>query len=184
MNKKTLVELFSETGNFSGIDVGENDKGSLHSYLETYDKLFKPFRYGCTMLEIGLATGSSLKLWDAYFDNSNIVGCDISIVFQRPEYKNNVRIIQEDATKPILLEHLKEFMFDVCIDDSSHVTADQIETFNLLKDKMNKNGLYILEDILALDIEREKYLALHDNCEIIDMRHTGRFDNVLIIYRF
>ena len=70
------------------------------------------------------------------------------------------------------------------MEDGSHVTSQQIETFNLLKGKMKPDGIYCMEDILALDIEREKYLALHPHCEIIDMRHTGRFDNVLIVYRF
>lgn len=184
----TLIEIFKEIGNHSGIDAGGNDKNSTHTYLETYDSLFKPFKKECTLLEIGLATGDSIKLWDKYFELSTIVGVDISLVFNREDAdagnNNAVYLIEADATKPDIVDKLKNWTFDIIVEDGSHMTQDQITTFNLLKGKLNKGGIYIIEDILALDLEREKYLALHDNCEIIDMRHTGRFDNVLIIYKF
>lgn len=176
---RTLTEIFAEIGNNTGVDIGCNDKGGIHTYLETYDRLFAPFQSGCTMMEIGLAMGDSLKLWDEYFENSQIIGIDISVVFEIPEYKNKVVIIEDDATKPTFFKNI-----DIIIDDGSHMEADQFKTFNLLKSKMNPGGVYIIEDILALDQNRHKFEALHDNCEIIDMRHTGRFDNVLIIYRF
>lgn len=184
--KKTLQGIFNEIGNLTDQDFGGNDKGGkIHTYLETYDKLFEPFRYGATILEIGLATGDSIRLWDEYFENSNIVGVDISLVFPRGEYKNNVRLIECDATKPVILEHMKEFTFDLVVEDSSHMEADSISIFNLLKPKMKPNSLYIVEDVLNLDLSRPRFEALHDNCEIIDMRHiNNRFDNVLIIYRF
>lgn len=177
---RTLTEIFAEIGNNTGVDIGCNDKGGIHTYLETYDRLFAPFRNGYTMMEIGLAMGDSLKLWDEYFEDALIFGVDISVVFEVPEYKNDVHVLELDATQPIDFYN----WFDIIIDDGSHMEADQIKTFNLLKGKMNKGGIYIIEDILALDQNRHKFEALHDNCEIIDMRHTGRFDNVLIIYRF
>ena len=187
--KQTLQQIFAEIGNHTGLDIGCNDKDGIHTYLETYDKLFEPFRDGCDFLEIGLASGDSVKLWDRYFQTSSIVGVDLSIIFEKEERvsDNVIRLIAADATKPDIVEILdkecwKDCKFNVIIDDGSHMTQDQIDTFNLLKGKMKPNGLYIMEDILALDIERNKYLALHPHCEIIDMRHTGRFDNVLIIY--
>lgn len=176
---KTLTDIFSEIGHF-GSDIGCNDKGGIHTYLDTYEKLFFPFKKGCTIMEIGLAMGDSLKLWDNYFENSDIIGVDISVVFKPAEYKNNVQIICADATKELPIPG----QYDIIIDDGSHMEADQMKTFNLLKDKMNPGGVYIIEDILAIDQNRHKFEALYTNCEIVDMRHTGRFDNVLIIYRF
>jgi len=188
--KKNLVEIFKEIGHF-GEDIGCNDKNGTHSYLETYDRLFEPFRNDCDFLEIGLASGDSIKLWDRYFQTSSIVGVDLSIVFEPPTDSDNViRLIAADATKSGIVEILnkecwKDCKFNVVIDDADHQTISQVTTFNLLKHKVKKGGYYILEDILALDQEREKYLALHDNVEIVDMRHiNGRFDNCLIIYTF
>lgn len=192
---QTLSEIFSEIGNNSGKDIGCNDKGGLHTYLETYDKLFAPFREGGSILEIGLALGDSIKLWDRYFNGSRIVGIDISVVFPTPiSEKNTIEIIEADATKIEIAQRFEDEEFDIIIDDGSHMEQDQIATFELLKHKVKKSktqgsftskgGLYIIEDILALDQNRHNFQALHDNCEIIDMRHTGRFDNVLIIYSF
>lgn len=182
---KTLQSIFNRIGNLTLEDYGANDKGGqIHTYLETYDKLFAPFQKGCNFLEIGLALGHSIDLFDEYFENSNITGVDISVIFNREKYKNNVRIIQADATNYGILEYFENDTFDIVIDDGSHMTQDQIGTFNLLKGKMNKGGVYIIEDILAWDIEHNKYKQLHDNIEVVDMRSNGRFDNMLLIFRF
>lgn len=188
----TLVEIFKEIGHF-GEDIGCNDKGGQHSYLETYDKLFLPLKHGCTFMEIGLAMGDSMKMWSRYFKNSEIIGVDKSIVF---EYKhligidknrNKVRFWEADATRSGIVDYCNETAqpdFDIIIDDASHMENDQVATFNLLKHKMNKGGLYIIEDILSLDTNRKRFESLHDNCEIVDLRKVkGRFDDVLVIYR-
>lgn len=181
---KTLQEIFNRIGNLTPVDGGHNDKGGqIHTYLETYDKLFAPFQKGCTFLEIGLAMGKSIELFDEYFENSKIYGVDISVVFEIGKYKNNVKIVQADGTKPEFLNQIND-KFDVVIDDGSHMTQDQIDTFNIIKPHMKNGGVYIIEDILALDSQRHLFTALHDNCEVIDMRSNGRFDNVLLIYRF
>ena len=181
---EALQKIFNEIGHF-GNDIGCNDKGGTHSYVETYDKLFLPFKAGCTFMEIGIALGDSIKLFDRYFDNSHIIGCDLSIIFTPPAYKNKVSLIAHDATKPSFLNELGENKLDIVIDDGSHMENDQVDTFNLLKGRMNKGGLYIIEDILALDQNRHRFEKLHDNCEIIDLRKVkNRFDDVLIVYRF
>lgn len=181
---KTLKEIFDRIGNHTGKDIGCNDKNGIHTYLETYDKLFAPFQKGCSFMEIGLALGDSVDLFDEYFEDSEIVGADISIVFTPKKYKNKVEIIEADATKREFLKHIEGKTFDIVVDDGSHMTQDQIDTFNLLKPYMKKGSVYVIEDILALNQERSKFERLHSNCEIVDMRSNGRFDNVLIIYRF
>jgi cephalosporin hydroxylase len=181
---KTLQEIFNGIGNLTPVDGGHNDKGGqIHTYLETYDKLFKPFQNGCTFMEIGLAMGKSIELFDEYFENSKIYGVDLSIVFEPLKYKNDVHLIASDGTKPEFL-HMINDKFDIVIDDGSHMTQDQIDTFNLVKPYMKAGGVYIIEDILALDSQKHLFKAIHDNCEIIDMRSNGRFDNVLLVYRF
>ncbi len=122
-------------------------------------------------------------MFDEYFENSTIVGVDLSLMFDYVG-KNNVELIQADATKESFLNTIEGKTFDIIIDDGSHITNDQITTFNMLKPYMKKGGVYVIEDILALDIERQRFIAMHDNCEIIDMRHTGRFDNILLVYKF
>ncbi len=186
---QTLQEIFNEIGNLTDFDYGANDKGGkIHTYLETYDKMFYPFRDGCTFMEIGLATGDSIKLWNRYFSNSKIIGVDISVVFSLENLSlidndNVIEIIEGDATKPDFISEISDGTLDICIDDGDHGDFSQITTFNLLKPKMAKGSLYILEDVLNLEISGPKFHKLHDNCEIIDMRGNGRFDNVLVIFR-
>ena len=95
---KTLTEIFSEIGHF-GSDIGCNDKGGTHSYLETYEKIFSQKRDGINFLEIGLALGHSVKLFDEYFTNSKLVGVDITLIFTPEKYKNDVHVFEVDATK-------------------------------------------------------------------------------------
>jgi len=183
---QTLQEIFNEIGNLTDNDYGGNDKGGkIHTYLETYDRLFEPFRNGCTMLEIGLAMGDSIKLWDRYFENSKIIGVDISVVFKPEQYKNEVEILELDATTPKVLDYIDDNSLQIVVEDASHMEADSIKMFNLLKPKMAKGGLYFVEDVLNLNISKSNFEKLHDNIEIFDMRHiNNRFDNVLILFKF
>jgi hypothetical protein len=184
--KQTLQEIFNEIGNLTETDYGGNDKGGkIHTYLETYDRLFQPFQKGCTMLEIGLAMGDSIKLWDQYFENSTIIGMDISVVFQPEQYKNIVEIIEVDATSPKMLDYIDDNSLQIVVEDASHMEADSIKIFNLLKPKMAKGGLYFVEDVLNLNMSKSRFEKIHDNIEIFDMRYiNNRFDNVLILFRF
>lgn len=182
--KESLKEIFARIGHF-GEDIGCNDKGGTHCYVDTYDKLFERFRNGCSFMELGLALGDSINLFDQYLENSEIVGVDLSIIFQPKDYKNKVTLLASDCTKPELLNLLGDKKFDIILDDASHMEADQIASFELLKHRMNPGGLYIIEDILALDQNRHRFKALHPSCEIFDLRSVkNRFDDVIICYRF
>lgn len=184
---ESLRDIFEKYAHY-GSDAGHADKGSTHSYIEEYARLLHPYRVGCTFMEIGLALGWSLKMWCEYFEQSKIIGVDISVVFNYREIKQNSNklfIFESDATKPEFLQHIRNQTFDVIIDDGSHIENDQVATFELLKGKMNKGGMYIIEDILALDQNRERFEALHDNCEIFDLRsNKNRFDDVLVCMYF
>ena len=60
------------------------DKSSLdHNYTETYDRLFHSLRNAqITLLEIGVSSGASLKMWLDYFPLAHIVGFDIEEVLE------------------------------------------------------------------------------------------------------
>lgn len=170
----------------TGPDVGHGDKGGTHSYIDTYAKLLEPYRSGKTLMEIGIAFGLSLEMWKDYMPYNQIVGVDLSIVFEHQEEKwESIKLIEHNATMSDILDKLGDMRFDVVIDDASHMLQDQVKTFQILKSRMNKGGLYFIEDILNLEHSRNTLLALHPNCEIHDLRHIkGRFDDVLVVYRF
>lgn len=182
---ETLAQIFKRIGHF-GPDVGCNDKGSTHSYVDVYEALIAPFRHRCDFMEIGVASGDSMRLWGDYFGvDCTITGVDLSLTFDTSKFDSRFSFIVGDATKPEIVEKLGGKMFDVCCDDASHMQADQIATFRLLKSHVKPGGLYIIEDILAPDISLRELTGLHAPCEVYDLRkNKGRFDDVLVVFRF
>lgn len=181
----SLAEIFSRIGHF-GSDAGHNDRGSTHSYIDVYEQLLAPFRKRCDILEIGIAQGMGLKLFGEYLGpESTLTGIDISIIFDTKEFDNRFKFVVGDATKPEIVEKLGGKRFDVVLDDGSHMQADQVATFNLLKNSMRSGGIYVIEDILSPDIALTELTGLHSPHEVYDLRHVkGRFDDVLICFRF
>lgn len=165
---------------------GWGDKGTAHSYIDEYAKLFEQYRYNINFLEIGLAFGHSLQMWNKYFINSKIIGVDISKKqIEHLINNSNYNIIIEDATKESFLKTIDNIQFDIIIDDGSHKLDDQVMSFSLLKNKMKSNGLYIIEDIQDIDKSKHIFSKLHDNYKIIDNRSLkNRYDDVLIVYQF
>ena len=52
---------------------GHGDKGTAHSYIEAYDGMFTPYRTTANaVLEIGVARGHSIQLWEEYFSKAKI----------------------------------------------------------------------------------------------------------------
>jgi cephalosporin hydroxylase len=167
---------------------GHGDKGTCHSYIEEYERILEPYRYNSTIMEIGVYHGLSIRMWDKYFIDSNVIGVDIQDYSEKiPQLlKEGYNIIMHDATKESFLDEVKDYRFDIIIDDASHLMQDQLKTFELLKSKMKPGGIYIIEDIITdLDIFLPAINELHDNIEVIDKRHVkNRFDDILILLKF
>ena len=167
---------------------GHGDKGTAHTYIDEYEKLLGDRRDKITILEIGVRYGHSIRMWNEYFTNSNIVGIEINIdsinVIKNDtpfnENTNTLHIIHGNATDENILEELKDYKFDIIIDDGSHLFNDQVKSFGILKNKM-----YIIEDVNDIDSKKQNFINLHLNSEIIDNRHIkNRSDDVLILYKF
>ncbi len=165
---------------------GHGDKGTAHTYIDEYEKLLKDYRENSTVLEIGICQGESLKMWEEYFINSNVYGIDITDQYIKDLIaENKYNIIIGNASSENILKHLNDLIFDVIIDDGSHLINDQINSFNILKNRMKPNGIYIIEDVNNLDSTIDTYKKLHNNVEIIDNRHIkNRVDDVLVVYKF
>lgn len=180
---KELKEIYE---NYKSWD-GHGDKGTCHTYIDEYEKLLNQYREYGNILEIGIWTGLSLRMWRDYFINGKVVGIDN---FMKPELNelindDNYKIIIGDSTKPETLLDISDYKFDVIIDDGCHQIESQVATFNLLKNFVNKNGIYIIEDVENIDISKEILINLHNNNLIIDNRKIkNRHDDVLVVYRF
>jgi len=171
---------------------GWPDKGDLHSYIEVYEEILKPYRGKCTLLEIGLFSGQSLRMWEQYFNDGTCYGIDCNeqphggMQDLRPMISEGTHnIIIMDGTSVIDIEtHFKGMFFDVIIDDGSHQLAHQLESYKHFKSHLNKGGIYIIEDIQNLDEDRASFenIDSEKKVTILDRRSIkNRYDDVLII---
>jgi SAM-dependent methyltransferase len=179
---KSLNEIYK---NYQSPE-GHGDKGTAHTYIDEYEKLLKDHRENSTVLEIGICRGESLRMWDEYFINSKVYGIDITDHYIKDLIsENKYNIIIGNACSEDILKQLDDLTFDVIIDDGSHLINDQINSFNLLKNRMKPNGIYIIEDVNNIDLTIDRLNQLHDNIQIIDNRHIkNRVDDVLVVYKF
>lgn len=177
---ETLVELQNK-------HQFRTDKNSTHSYLETYDKLFEPYKRKCTnLLEIGVLDGGSLELWNYYFSpDANIYGVEVYVnrIQEHQLSLHNVHILYKNVNY-ITNNFLQPIRFDIIIDDGTHYLKDQIEVFDKLKHRLNPNGIYVIEDLQPDAYQYfTEYAKDKNNCTIIDLRSIkDRYDDLLFVY--
>ena len=121
-----------------------------HGYLPHYERLFAPFRHDTfSLLEIGVRTGESVRMWHDYFPHARIVGLDIEAV-RLPDEAELTRytFVQGSQDDPETLGRLaQEHALRVIVDDGSHLWSHQIATFQALFPTLSAGGVYICEDI-------------------------------------
>ena len=119
-------------------------------YFFPYERHFSRWKNtSLTFLEIGVASGGSIQMWQKYFGpNATIIGIDIM-----PKCKSfespNVHVRIGDQSDPDFLDSIiSEFgVPDVILDDGSHQQNHIIQTFEYFYPKMHKNGVYMVEDL-------------------------------------
>jgi len=128
-------------------DIGlkhNTDKAFFHKYLDFYEKHLPDRNFRGRLLEIGVMDGASMRMWREYYPNAEIVGIDTGL--QWDLRIDGVTLLELDGTKPKDLKPLG--LFDIIIDDGSHMTKDQQKSFeHLFYNQLTPGGLYILEDL-------------------------------------
>jgi hypothetical protein len=158
----------------------------LHSYSSVYyDLLFESKHLFNNVLEIGVGNvplmepivgknyqvGASLKAWRDFFPNSQIIGLDIDndVLFEEDRVKcfytdqSNVDELEKTIKNIKDYKNNDNLLFDMILDDGSHITEHMVLSFNTFKKYLKLNGLYIIEDIQIKD------LHLFENLESDDM---------------
>lgn len=175
---KNLNEIYQK---YQMADCG-GDKGTAHSYMPIYEKFFQNKRSNISLLEIGVYQGHSLKMWEEYFDDSEITGIDINLK-QMKFPIGELQLHQCDATDTSKLQILfNDKKFNYIIDDGSHLLRHQLKSFEILFPYLKDGGVYFIEDVLDIDNSKHLFEKLHANVQIMDFRsQKGRHDDVLIV---
>lgn len=188
MTLKNIFETLQQQG-------FETDKGTVHSYIDVYEEVLKPYRFKADkVLEIGVFKGNSLRMWEQYFDWADVFGVDCDTMPHggmadlREMINSGIHCIKIfDAENPELVkEHFAGMKFDVIIEDANHSLEQQLKLYNLYKEYLAPDGIYIIEDVENIDASRTEFENI-DNSKtvtILDRRHIlNRFDDVLIIIK-
>lgn len=165
------------------------DKGTTHSYIEVYETILRPYKYAAkNILEIGLMSGESLRMWNEYFSGDVYgIDCDIKPLGGKADLteaiKEGYNIVIGDASNEKDIEkYFKHIKFDVVVEDANHDVEQQLQIYSALKPYMNHGSVYIIEDIQ--DIDRSKAIFNSIGGEVIDLRkEKGRYDDCLVIIR-
>ncbi len=134
-------------------DFHTNDKRIIHKwmhYFPAYEQHFQRYiNRPMVFWEIGCGEGGSLQMWKRFFGpHARIVGLDI-----RPECmefeENQISVRIGDQSDPAFLKKiLDEFgPPDVILDDGSHIMSHVVASFRYLYPRMDKAGVYMVEDM-------------------------------------
>lgn len=161
----------TDLANKYGTDKGDQHH-EKHNYTPIYEKYMGASRNGLDLLEIGINDprfpGSGMLMWLEWLGPfSMYYGIDINIDenLKNIERANEKRceLIYADQTKPDnLLRAIK--MVDgisYIIDDGIHTFEAQVNSFFTLFPKLNKGGVYFIEDCHAKDCGKTVDLFKH-----------------------
>jgi hypothetical protein len=100
------------------------------------------------VIEIGVETDRSIRMWEEFFPNATIYGLDIDANCKQVEGGRRKVFIGNQADEEFCARVIEETggAIDIIIDDGSHLVEHQVKTFNLLFPAMSDHGIYVIED--------------------------------------
>jgi hypothetical protein len=205
---KTNEEILNSLCDKYGSDKGSNFSYSdvyghvPHNYTKIYSALFSSLRdEELTIFECGLGTnnvnykssmgpngmpGASLRVWRDFFPNSKVFGVDIDkdVIFSED------RIVTDymDQTSP---ESIRDFWDkhnirpNIIIDDGLHEYDAGRCLYENSIDHLEKNGIYIIEDVVPEDLIRYKEYFQNNVYQTmfisINRKNLYLYDNTLVV---
>lgn len=126
---------------------GTDKASSHHGYVDHYQARIEG-RDVHRLLEIGVAHGNSLRLWQEVLPDALIVGVDITPecrLYQR----RDIAVIVADAGNPAMMAAVSTLCgpFDVIIDDGEHDERTVRAAFEELFPRLAPGGIYFVEDL-------------------------------------
>ena len=132
-----------ETLNEMGLRHQTDKASTHHCYLDNYETYIGHLRdKEFTLLEIGVASGASIRLWREYFSKAKVYGID-----NNPDCAGEGIFIGDQRDTVFLDGVLANIgLPDVVIDDGHHLGSSTIASFKHLFPKIAQKGIYIVED--------------------------------------
>lgn len=145
---------------FRGLNYGPGIWKWTH-YFDAYHTHLARFRHqAASVLEIGVYSGGSLKMWQQYFnETARIYGVDIEPACKSYE-SGNISILIGDQEDRAFWQSTRTQIpsLDVVIDDGGHLVSQQRISFEELFPHLQPGGVYICEDIHGKENSFASYL--------------------------
>ena len=121
------------------------------NYLDIYEPFFSRLRMDpISILEFGIASGGSLRLWRDYFQRAQIYGVDLNAAMRCLETEEkgvNVIIANQSDGGAISTAVATIKDLSIIIDDASHHISDIIASFDASWPQLVPGGIYVIEDL-------------------------------------
>lgn len=146
-----------------GTDKGSRPARGLSAkhYTDVYEQLLAGRELEpLTVLEIGVNTGASLRMWADYLPAATIIGGDSNPRCRAHAGPRTTILIGAQADPEFLAEAASLGPFDVIVDDGSHHLADNEATLAALLPHLNPAGWYAIEDLPSREGTTAKLAAI------------------------
>jgi len=185
MDANTIDRLLKQSGGYG------TDKQTAHSYGPVYEYLLTPFmERSCTLLEVGVFFGGSLRLWHDLLPQATLLGIDCEALCAREIAElERCWVLKADAYHADTVRKTKGLApkgLDIIIDDGPHTLASQIAFLTLYLPLLNQQGFAMIEDIQneAFITDLVAVLDPSFEYEVIDRRHQKhRYDDLMLLVR-
>lgn len=152
------------------IDISCGTDKNNHGYFTFYNPIFRKLPEITSVLEIGIYTGGSLRLWEKKFKNAKIFGIDVN----NCKKYNTERIktfVADQADRSQLEKVVKSINqeFDIILDDGGHTMKQQQISLGFLFKYLKSGGVYILEDLHTSRIYDRNFIDKNDSITSLDM---------------
>lgn len=168
----TLTELANKYRTDKGTTAYES-----HSYTEIYQK-YIPADKTCTLLEIGVLFGDSIRMWNEYNPQMIVHAIDNNAHWMRydgnEKFTFHVGSQSDERFMNDVLEQISDL--DFVVDDGSHYLNDIFSSFTYIFPRLKKGAVYFIEDLhfppsepknLIYKIIEECDKGLYDKPEIV-----------------
>ena len=128
----------------------KNIKISGHGYASLYESYFLKFKKNdIDILELGSFYGNASAALYFYFKESEIFSADIYPDLFSYKSKRIKNFYIDSSSESSIKENLinKNYLFDIIIEDASHMYKDQIISLFMLFPILKSNGIFIVEEL-------------------------------------
>ncbi|MBI4651370.1 hypothetical protein HY745_08835 [Candidatus Desantisbacteria bacterium] len=163
-------DLLSRIANRYRSDKGTRkilqSEGDRQFYTPIYHSYFSKIRND-HLLEIGIGSGASIKIWGDYFTDAALNFIDIND-HTRLNTKR-IRCFKGDQSSRDDLNRIAQTIgqkFDIIIDDGGHYMVQQQTSLGVLFKYLKDGGLYFIEDLVTSHWPYNEYKSVYNNIPI------------------